>query len=51
MKLESFYRNKGNFVPFGAFLRDGIEQARAHNDAHAAAEMSDFLASLGDMGE
>ena len=34
-----------------AFLRDGIEQARAQNDAHAAAEMSDFLASIGDLGE
>ena len=32
-------------------LRAGIEQARAQNDAHAAAEMSEFLASLGDLGE
>jgi thioredoxin-like negative regulator of GroEL len=28
-------------------LRDGIEAARAQNDAHAAGEMSEFLASLG----
>ena len=28
-------------------LRDGIEQARAQNDSHAAGEMSEFLASLG----
>ncbi|QDT68483.1 hypothetical protein MalM25_14050 [Planctomycetes bacterium MalM25] len=30
-----------------AYLRDGIEQARAQGDAHAAGEMSEFLASLG----
>ncbi|CAD7694833.1 unnamed protein product [Ostreobium quekettii] len=32
-----------------AFLRDGIEAARTQGDAHAAGEMSEFLASLGDM--
>lgn len=32
-------------------LRDGIEQARSQGDAHAAGEMSEFLASLGAMGE
>lgn len=32
-------------------LRDGIEQARKQDDAHAAGEMSEFLASLGDAGE
>lgn len=32
-------------------LRDGIDQARAQGDAHAAAEMSELLASLGEMGE
>ncbi|REK13052.1 MAG: hypothetical protein DWQ37_10540 [Planctomycetota bacterium] len=32
-------------------LRDGIERARAVGDAHAAAEMSEFLASLGALGE
>ena len=32
-------------------LRDGIEQARLQQDAHAAGEMSEFLASLGGMGE
>jgi thioredoxin-like negative regulator of GroEL len=32
-------------------LRDGIEQARASGDAHAAGEMSEFLASLGALGE
>ena len=30
------------------FLRDGIEQARHQGDQHAAGEMSEFLASLGD---
>jgi hypothetical protein len=33
------------------FLRDGIETARRQNDAHAAGEMSEFLASLGELGE
>jgi hypothetical protein len=32
------------------FLRDGIETARAQDNAHAAGEMSEFLASLGDAG-
>jgi len=31
-------------------LRAGIESARSQNDSHAAAEMSEFLASLGDLG-
>jgi tetratricopeptide (TPR) repeat protein len=29
-----------------AILRDGIEAARTQDDAHAAGEMSEFLASL-----
>lgn len=33
------------------YLRDGIEQARTQGDAHAAGEMSEFLASLGVEGE
>lgn len=33
------------------YLREGIEAARAQNDGHAAGEMSEFLASLGDLGE
>lgn len=32
-------------------LRDGIEEARRQNDGHAAAEMSELLAGLGDLGE
>lgn len=32
-------------------LRDGIEQARTQGDAHAAAEMSELLATLGSLGE
>jgi len=32
-------------------LRAGIEQARQQDDAHAAGEMSEFLASLGALGE
>jgi len=34
-----------------AVLRDGIEQARRAGNAHAAGEMSEFLASLGAAGE
>ena len=30
-------------------LRDGIEQARRQGNAHAAGEMSELLASLGDL--
>ncbi len=33
------------------FLRDGIEEARRQVNSHAAAEMSELLASLGSMGE
>ncbi len=32
-------------------LRAGIEQARLQGNAHAAGEMSEFLASLGQLGE
>lgn len=32
-------------------LRDGIEQARTQQNDHAAGEMSEFLASLGELGE
>jgi thioredoxin-like negative regulator of GroEL len=32
-----------------AVLRDGIEHARSQGNSHAAAEMSEFLASLGDL--
>lgn len=34
-----------------AVLRDGIEHARNQGDAHAAGEMSEFLASLGPFGQ
>lgn len=34
-----------------AVLRSGIEEARRQGDAHAAGEMSEFLASLGELGE
>ncbi len=32
-------------------LRDGIDEARRQGDSHAAAEMSELLASLGRLGE
>ncbi len=34
-----------------AMLRYGIDAARDQGDRHAAAEMADYLASLGDLGE
>jgi predicted Zn-dependent protease len=34
-----------------ALLRKGIEAARLQGDRHAAAEMSEYLASLGELGE
>lgn len=34
-----------------AILRDGIEAARGQGNAHAAGEMSEFLAGLGSLGE
>jgi hypothetical protein len=33
------------------YLRDGIDQARNQGDSHAAAEMSELLTTLGEMGE
>jgi predicted Zn-dependent protease len=33
------------------FLRTGIEAARCEGDSHAAAEMSEFLSTLGEYGE
>lgn len=33
------------------FLRDGIDEARRQGDSHAAAEMSELLSSLGELGE
>ena len=32
-----------------AILRDGVEAARSQNNDHAAGEMAEFLAALGDM--
>jgi hypothetical protein len=34
-----------------AALRSGIDAARVQGDSHAAGEMSEFLASLGRLGE
>lgn len=34
-----------------AALREGIDEARRQGDAHAAGEMSEFLASLGAQGD
>ena len=34
-----------------SFLRDGIDEARRQGDSHAASEMSEMLATLGEYGE
>ena len=34
-----------------SYLRDGIDEARRQGDSHAAAEMGELLASLGELGE
>ena len=44
VRLERLDEARGN-------LRTGIEQARSQKDSHAAGEMSDFLASIGELGE
>lgn len=41
----------GRFDQARTFLRDGIEESRRQGDSHAAAEMSELLASLGELGE
>jgi thioredoxin-like negative regulator of GroEL len=41
------YARLGRTDEARAVLRDGIEAARQQSDAHAAGEMSEFLASLG----
>ena len=39
---------RGNADEARGVLREGIEAARQQGDAHAAAEMSEFLSELGD---
>ncbi len=41
----------GRIAEARSILRDGIEAARQQNNAHAAGEMSEFLAGLGALGE
>ena len=41
----------GRLAEARAILRNGIEAARKQDDSHAAREMSEFLASLGDKSE
>ncbi|MBX3424484.1 MAG: hypothetical protein KF688_02280 [Pirellulales bacterium] len=41
----------GRVAEARTILRNGIEAARAQGNAHAAGEMSEFLASLGELGE
>lgn len=41
----------GRIADARSYLRDGIEEARRQNDGHAAAEMSELLSQLGELGE
>ncbi len=43
--------SRGRFEEARTVLRDGIEQARRQGNAHAAGEMAELLASIGDAGE
>lgn len=55
--VPAFFRSGQQLAKLGridearAALRGGIDEARRQNDAHAAGEMSEFLASLGALGE
>lgn len=49
--LAQMEAENGRVEPARETLRNGIDQARLQNDAHAAAEMSELLASLGSLGE
>ncbi len=41
----------GRIAEARTVLRDGIEAARAEGNSHAAGEMSEFLTSLGSLGD
>jgi hypothetical protein len=41
----------GRLAEARSALRDGIEQARRQGDSHAASEMSEYLTTLGLLGE
>lgn len=55
--IPAFFRTGQQLATLGRVaeartaLREGIDQARSQGDAHAASEMSEFLASLGSLGE
>ena len=55
--VAAFFRSGQQLATLGrvsearSALRDGIEQARLQWNAHAAGEMSVFLASLGALGD
>ncbi len=55
--IASYFRSaqiladQNQIEPARAFLRDGIDAARAAKDFHAAAEMGEMLSSLGQFGE
>lgn len=41
----------GRLAEARAALREGIDEARRQGESHAAGEMAEFLASLGELGE
>jgi hypothetical protein len=50
MAAQEFTR-LGRIVEARTALREGIELARSSGNSHAAGEMSEFLATLGSLGE
>jgi len=49
--LGQVFAETGKINEARAALRDGIEQARAQGDSHAAGEMAELLMALGEAGE
>ena len=50
-RASQMLASAGRVVDARTLLRDGIQVARRQGDLHAAGEMSEFLASLGNLPE
>ena len=50
-RSAQIFADEQQVVEARAMLRDGIEAARSQGDLHAAGEMSEMLADLGQLGE
>jgi len=49
--LAQHLTKRGKIEESRTLLREGVEFARQQENAHLAGEMSEFLASLGELGE